>query len=145
MIGACHSPHTTPTNKLLLREPDLCVSLNNNPRQPNSSPKVNGRLTVKPAMTPCTRLSKKMATGGMGTCWGKLPKAPRVKIVIWCKSAASLKSTLPKRATPNLFPKMQMTTNVPSTMNHTKPTVVMKSQRHDKFLSVNPYGVNVPR
>src|SRR6266480_1592296 len=145
MIGACHNPHTTPINKLLLRKPDVCVSRNNNPRQPNSSPKVKGRLTVKPAMEPCTRLSRKMAIGGMGECWGKSPKAPRVKIVTWCKTAASLKSILPKRPTPKTFPKMAMTTNVPRTINHAKPAVVTKSQRSDKFLSVNPYGFNEPR
>src|SRR2546421_9643461 len=145
MIGACHNPHTTPINKLLLRKPDVCVSPNNNPRQPNSSPKVKGRLKVNPAMEPCTIASMKIATGGIGTCWGTGPKAPREKIVSWCKNAASLKSILPKRATPKTFPKMAMTTNVPRTMNHAKAAVVIKSQRSDMFLSVNPYGFNEPR
>src|SRR5260370_14932531 len=145
MIGACHNPQNTQINKLLLRRPDVCDSLNNNPRKPNSSPKANGRLMVNPAMTPWTRLSRKVATGGMGKCWGKSPKAPCVKIVIWCKTAASLKSILPKRATPNTFPRTPITTNVPRTINHAKPTVVIKSQRSDKFLNVNPYGFNEPR
>jgi hypothetical protein len=30
-------------------------------------------------------------------------------------------------------------------MNHAKPAVVIKSQRSDMFLSVNPYGCNERR
>ncbi len=38
-----------------------------------------------------------------------------------------------------------MTTSVPRTMNQAKPTVVIKSQRREMFLSVNPYGFNDSR